>query len=176
MSGTQNVQLSVSVSVSLYFSTVEFSCGHVSVSSDSPRSIVPQQSRNTAVSPRTKQSFNHTQQDDYYYDDINLSYDYSDLSVNASDLPTNSTISTDSPINVRSVQSDSAPSVSPEEAVSTDAESSTIVTPTEKKLLWAFPTLPSISAKDNSDQRIVGGDTALPGEIPWQVLLYRIQG
>lgn len=37
---------------------------------------------------------------------------------------------------------------------------------------WAFPTLPSITERDNTGQRIVGGDEAIPGEIPWQVQLH----
>ncbi|KAM6970026.1 coagulation factor IXb [Aplochiton taeniatus] len=37
---------------------------------------------------------------------------------------------------------------------------------------WAFfPTLPSIVDRSNTDQRIVGGNEAIPGEIPWQVSL-----
>lgn len=41
-----------------------------------------------------------------------------------------------------------------------------------KKLLGAFfPTIPTITAQENTDQKIVGGDEATPGEIPWQVPL-----
>uniref|UniRef100_A0A672FD15 Coagulation factor IX n=1 Tax=Salarias fasciatus TaxID=181472 RepID=A0A672FD15_SALFA len=53
------------------------------------------------------------------------------------------------------------------------AESAT-ETPTEaeEKFSWAFPTLPTITAERNTDQRIVGGDEAKPGEIPWQVWVF----
>ena len=35
---------------------------------------------------------------------------------------------------------------------------------------WDFyPTLPTILEKTSSDQRIVGGNDVIPGEVPWQV-------
>lgn len=100
--------------------------------------------------------------DDFYDDNITQLYDYYDFPMNDS-IPSN--ISGAS-INIRSVRSDSSSSVNPAEA------SSVTETPTEKKKLpsWAFPTLPTITAEKNTDQRIVGGDEAIPGEIPWQVL------
>ncbi|XP_061595515.1 coagulation factor IXb isoform X2 [Cololabis saira] len=149
--------------------TGEFSCGQVSLPSGSvPRFLTPQHSASSAISPKTKQDHNRTHADDYYYDDITLSYDYSDVFTNASDALN---ISVDYAINVRSMKPDPPLSVSSADAVSVDAEAGTDKTPTEKKLSWAFPTLPTIKAEDNPDQRIVGGDLARPGEIPWQVSL-----
>ncbi|KAM4544629.1 coagulation factor IXb isoform 2-T2 [Odontesthes bonariensis] len=145
---------------------VQFSCGRVSLSSGSvTRSIF--QAPNPEYTPGSMQNSTNTHQDDYYDDNTTQLYDYLDFSTNVSD------ISLDSAVDVGSVKSDSAPSASPSEAVNINRVESATGSPTEEKelLSWAFPTLPTIRAEDNVNQRIVGGDEAVPGEIPWQVSL-----
>lgn len=151
-----------------YFLSVQFSCGLVELSTGSvTRSIQTPRSSN-----RTIHSSNNTLQDDYY-DDLSQLYDYFDLLTNDSDV---SNISQPSPINIRSVRSPSSSSVSPAEVFSSDGDlESANGIPTEERLLsWAFPELPTIRAQDKLDQRIVGGDEATPGEIPWQVPWYSL--
>lgn len=55
---------------------------------------------------------------------------------------------------------------------STDLSNITI-SPTPRHNHWDFfPTLPTIKEETNTDQRIVGGLEAKPGEIPWQVKMF----
>lgn len=94
--------------------------------------------------------------------------DYFNLHVNDSN-PFN--ISVASEIDARSIKSDSSSSINPA-LNSPEVSSVTETTRTKRAVLPNFgsPTLPTITEEKNTDQRIVGGDEAIPGEIPWQVL------
>ncbi|XP_022061928.1 coagulation factor IXb isoform X2 [Acanthochromis polyacanthus] len=143
--------------------TAPFSCGRVILPSRSvTRTFLSPRSSNTTRSFETKHNSSDALADDYYDEEIPLFYDYLDSSVNYTDALN---ISQASAVDVHSVKSDSDTSVRKARSVTES--------PTEKSLMpsWAFPTMSTIFAKENDDQRIVGGDTAIPGEIPWQVAL-----
>ncbi|KAE8287318.1 Coagulation factor IX [Larimichthys crocea] len=132
--------------------TEQFSCGLVSSTPLNPRSL--------ANSPTGKHNFSGTLHHNDY-DAILQLYDDYDLSMNDSDLLN---ISAASSVDIRS----SSP-VNPSEVLSSGEVSNG--TETKQGPSWALPTLPSITEEKNNDHRIVGGNEAKPGEIPWQVVL-----
>ncbi|KAM9348875.1 coagulation factor IX-like [Symphorus nematophorus] len=134
--------------------TEQFSCGRVDTSSASPvaRSLTPRLSTNSSG-----RKDNSTLQDDYYDDNITLSYD--DYYI----LP-DSDISAASAEHARSVRS----------ASSSNGEASNVTetpTGTKESFSWGFVKLPNITDTKKVDERIVGGYEAIPGEIFWQVAL-----
>ncbi|KAM7374557.1 hypothetical protein PAMP_007205 [Pampus punctatissimus] len=141
--------------------TEQFSCGRL----DGPSTRV-----NKPIIPRTRSRTHASErdfdiidlpEDDYNAENVTELDDYYDLAVNDSDPVNNSAVETGS------LKSDSNSSVTP---------SSVIEAQRKKRQLAFFPTLPTIRVEDNNDQRIVGGDEATPGEIPWQVLWCGVQG
>uniref|UniRef100_UPI0037E8EBD6 coagulation factor IXb n=1 Tax=Semicossyphus pulcher TaxID=241346 RepID=UPI0037E8EBD6 len=145
--------------------TDQFSCGYsgLPVTSDTRSAFIPRSSS------MTKSIEGHNQSSeplltDYFDEDLsqilNQYYDYT-----LNDSTSNTTI-----VHKRSVRSDSGSSVNPEETVDGAKESSVAG---KNMPSWAFPTSPTITAEENEDHRIVGGDDANLGEIPWQVTLMR---
>ncbi|XP_037603863.1 coagulation factor IXb [Sebastes umbrosus] len=150
--------------------TEQFSCGRVNGSStSSTRSIITPRSSNTTHGSGRKNNSSDTLEDrlDLEFND-EYEYAYYDLHANDSDLSNVSVAS--AAVKKRSVRSDSSSSDDPAEVVVNGREASGV---TEKDQLpsWAFPTLPTITEEENTNQRIVGGNDAIPGEIPWQVSL-----
>lgn len=135
-----------------FSSSDPFSCGHINMSSSSKSNVQRRSLKQKLEANRTFRGI--------------LLGDYSDNSTEVYDYieemywePLNTTV-----INPRSGRTSS---VGPDQNMSslTDDLSETEIP------YWAFPTLSTITEKENTDQRIVGGDEALPAEIPWQVEL-----
>lgn len=147
------------ISFLVYVPADPFPCGRVGAPStrsfQAPRSLGP-------ANGTEWYNYSDTPPDDDISD--YLAYMYEDYNLPAND----SQPSNISGVSKRSVRSISGSPLDQEGGVVSGGEE--IGVTKKQQPSWAFPTIPSIAEEENTDTRIVGGDEARPGDIPWQVM------
>lgn len=131
--------------------TEPFSCGLVNDTSGSKSKSV--------LTPRTSNSSqrNHSSNHDDLYDfNLTMFYEYYDTGINDADQ-----------VNVAEGSTVDVPSdYQGDQEIVFDEEDG-------NSTIWSGPMQPNGTIEENTDHRIVGGDVAKPGQIPWQVALMR---